>query len=143
MENTTVGPATEAATTSEEVRNEPAPRSNAALATDDLLQIRVYEISGEDKAALGRALMERIRTVIAEMSVLSLQEVAQFVDLVEHEAGGLTPAEEFIRGILLHHYVRGLTPKDVADQLATFREDFESALSRARRFALRYPQLMN
>jgi hypothetical protein len=84
---------------------------------------------------------------VARLDANSLQDVAQFIDAVEHNSGCITPAENFIVAVLNHHYqFGGLTPGEAIWEIENpdgFRINFEEALSTAKSFSAVYPQLVN
>ncbi|MCL4852242.1 MAG: hypothetical protein KJZ78_12785 [Bryobacteraceae bacterium] len=91
-------------------------------------------------------LLNLIEDSISEMDTSDLQEVAQFIDIVENDRGCTTPAEEFIKNLVFGHYARpgeGLTPKIARAELETFREHFADAVEITKRFNRIYSSSVN
>jgi hypothetical protein len=108
----------------------------------DPLRARMYNMTDEQRAKLRVRLVDLITKSLADMSAVGVQDVAQFVYIEKGARGFITPAEEFIVGLVRHHYVRALTPEDVVQDVDNFRDDFDTDIDVARRFNSMYPELV-
>jgi hypothetical protein len=111
----------------------------------ELLRVETYRHRSEaEEHALQIELSDLIGDTICDMPSGCLQEVARFIDIVKHNRGCATPAEQFITKMVALHYANGgLTPDDVAREIDPgspegFRADFESLLDERRHFDLIY-----
>lgn len=121
--------------------------STAPAPEPDLLRVKAYSLTAQEEAALSSALLAQIHKAIVEMPASQLQDIAQFVDLMEHNYGCASPAETFIRSLVNTHYTHGLTPEEVATHLDPensdgFRYNFDEAIEIARRIRRTYSQLV-
>lgn len=66
--------------------------------------------------------------------------IAWFADIEEADRGSDTPAENFVRSLVMTHHIRGLTPDDAARDLEEFRENFDCMAKAARIFSAKYPE---
>ena len=66
--------------------------------------------------------------------------VAWFAEIEEADRGSNTPAENFIKHLVMVSHFRPLTPDEAASCLETFREDFNDMGETARTFVARYPE---
>jgi hypothetical protein len=115
----------------------------------DLLRMRwVFELSGQEEAAIRGRLLDLIQRSIAEMCTSGIQNVARFIDAIEHSYGSITPAEKLIDDIVRHHYEwGGITPEFLRDQLDPenhdgFEYNFGDAIDIAKRMAATYRTLL-
>ncbi len=92
----------------------------------------------EDQAKLASTL------VIVNLDDNERSYLAVAQDLYRGHSGCTTPFNEFIRGLLLSVEMgRWPTPDDVAHELETFRDNFESAKSDMAAFTQAYPFVMD
>jgi hypothetical protein len=115
----------------------------------DLLRMRwVFELSGQAEAAIRGRLLDLIQRGLAEMCTSGIQNVARFIDAIEHSYGNITPAEKLIDDIVRHHYEwGGITPEFLRDQLDPENHDgfvynFGDAINIAKRMAVTYHALV-
>lgn len=113
----------------------------AARTRMELLRVATYNKHSEiEEEAFRREFTDLITNAISGAGSLFLQEVAQFIDIAEHDRGCATPAEEFITSMVSSHYRNGgLTPDVVAkeidpDNVDGFYENFKSLLDERRQF---------
>ena len=123
-----------------EVKTEPATAT--AQPHPDLLRAKIYNFSPEQQESARAELLAMILKSVTGMDASGLQDVAQFIEICENNAGCITPAEEFITDLVMTHSGYSLTPDWAADTLARFRENFGIAVNVAGRFATRYPELV-
>jgi hypothetical protein len=109
----------------------------------DLLRAKIYEFSPEHQEAARTKLLAMAFNSITKMSIAHLQRVAQFVDICENNTGCTTPAEEFINDLVMRHYIYSLTPDDVAEDLESFRKNFNDAVETTQYFTAQYPELIS
>jgi hypothetical protein len=107
----------------------------------ELLRAKTYcKHSEAEEEAFQREFTDLITNAISGAGSLFLQEVAQFIDIAEHDRGCATPAEEFITSMVSSHYRNGgLTPDMVAkeidpDNVDGFYENFKCLLDERRQF---------
>jgi hypothetical protein len=134
-------------------RPKPVPAPAAALAPaqaqpePNLLRAPIDGLNPEQREQARVALLATIQESIAGLHTCRLQDVAQFVDIVENDAGCTTPAESFITSIVNDHYrEEGLTPELAAWEIERpdgFRISFRDAIDTGKRFNAMYPKLMN
>lgn len=98
------------------------------------------KFSPEQEQEVRGALLARLIQQLAGMDTHEVRQIAWYADIEEAKCGCDTPAEEFITGLVLCYQIRGLTPDDVAHDLESFRENFDSMAKAARVFSARYPE---
>jgi hypothetical protein len=101
----------------------------------------------QEKEAIRARLLAMVMKSVVDMSAHDVQEVAQFVDIVEHNGGCDTPAENFIADLVFRHYfMGGITPDVVHERLEdpeeSFQLEFDSAVDIARRFNAQYAAVL-
>lgn len=107
--------------------------------------LRVHPWDHKDDEGFREKLLNLIEDSISEMNTSDLQQVAQFIDIVENDHGCTTPAEEFITSLIFGHYARagkGLTPKIARSELQIFCEHFAAAVEITKRFNHTYSAIV-
>lgn len=120
---------------------EPSPAPPAEL---DLLRAKVTGLSPKEEQAMRERLLTRITESTVAMSVISLQEVAQAVDVCVNDQGCVTPFEDFVASLLMLHYHHGVTPDEAVELLDSpdgFRANFVDFVKTAQRFRATYPRI--
>ena len=109
---------------------------------DELLQVKLYNFDKDTSEAFRAPLTNWILQKLGDMHTLNIQRVAQFIEIVEHDSGSATPAEEFITGLVTLYAYHGLTPNDAECSLENFRDNFDVAIKVAKWMQLKYPSLL-
>lgn len=128
---------------------EPAAGPAQAQPEPDLLRAEVHRFNPEQQESARVALSAMILHSLAEMPALRIVDVARAVDIIEHDQGCSTPAENFVTGLLAAHYLYGgITPETVVRELDPentdgFRVNFGDAIEVAKRLNATYPELMS
>jgi hypothetical protein len=79
-----------------------------------------------------KAMSETSRTVLAEMAII-----------LKNNRGNITPAEEFILGLVMRQAIyQDVTPDDVEGMLEDFRADMRDAIDTCRYMNRSYPKLI-
>jgi hypothetical protein len=112
------------------------------LAGPDLLRTEIYNLTPEQEESARAELLVAIVKSLTGMTASRLQRVAQFIEICENDHGTITPAEEFITGLVMVHSSCGLTPAYAADQLAEFRNNFGDTIDITSQFTARYSELI-
>lgn len=128
---------------------EPAAAPAQAQPEPDLLRAEVHRFNPEQQESARAALSTMILKSVAKMPALRTLDVARAVDMIEHDQGCSTPAENFVTGLLAAHYLfGGITPETVVRELDPenidgFRVNFGDAIEVAKRLNATYPELTN
>jgi hypothetical protein len=127
-----------------------APKAEAIAETAkplDPLRDSLYRAKPAEEAAIRSILLGDIMESLTGMSASEVQSVARFIDIVNRDRGYITPAEDFITGLVDYHYsgFGGLTPAEALERIEEptegFRENFKEAVERASEFRAMYPKL--
>src|ERR1035437_6743978 len=118
------------------------PAPEAAPVLDPLRGVQNFydleEKQPKEAKALRAQLLGQIMQSLPKMPTAQVQEVAQFLDLCANGRGCVTPAEEFITGLVNTHYLfGGLTPEGVMDALEGqdgFKVNYEECVEGVDRF---------
>lgn len=123
-----------------------APATALAPAVDLLRVQDIYNLEKTrpmDAEALRGQLVDLIDRSLQELSTSMVQQVAQFVDISLNEHGCITPAEEFITGLVsTHYFANGLIPDEVRDLLKGpegFETNFSDFVDNTKRAKEMYP----
>jgi hypothetical protein len=87
-------------------------------------------------------LMNKIQESLAEMPIVYVQNVAEFVTIMERYQGCTSPAENFIVTLVEMYAWGHATPEEAELKLEDFRSDFEHAIKTTRFMISRYPDLL-
>lgn len=120
-------------TLSNSAPSSPEPKSQPAPPAEDPLRMSLNAIRSDETRAHAR-LAEWISKRLGDINASDLQTIARFVDIVEHDHGCNTPSEEFIAGLVDHHYIRHLTPEAVIQRMPEFIANMRAAVSIRKRF---------
>ncbi len=110
----------------------------------DILRTDTYKLSPDKETALRLRLTDRIKERLRSLtSALELQEVAQFLEVMERNRGCTTPAETFIIGLLGSHFrEEGLDLSDIEWHLREFKTSSEGIEDLLGYFGEMYPELI-
>jgi hypothetical protein len=121
----------------EEEKGEEGTTETEVLSDEALLHGYADQLKGADSA--------RLRAMIADgledASHGHLQFIARCVDIAKNNACSSTPAEELISMLVLGHYVHGLTPEMVADDVDNFNDQYGDVTLAIERRAKMYKSL--
>jgi hypothetical protein len=112
----------------------PVPEPNADL----FRGVEWWKLQPAEEETLRERLLARVVKSLTTIDLYNLRLIAQFMDICYNNRGSDTPAEEFVRKLIMIHYSRGLTPEETAEEVEEFRDSFNFMTQSARVFNARY-----
>jgi hypothetical protein len=119
------------------------PTSVAQQPKLDPMEVNYRDLTPEQQEWVRAELLAHIQRKLANMEACRLRSVAWCVEVEEADRGCITPAEDFIGGLVMFHHYWGLTPDRAAEYLEEFRDNFDEVADAVKYLNAKYPTFAN